>query len=190
MAMRNLRGVWLVLGVWSMMAGVGHSQEKHQFELSAVGIRGGYTLIKAGISPAETENFFRTDVFAVLGFPGSWEMIPGWETRYRLTVAVGALTAAGDEGFIGEFVPNLAFTNWDWRVTIDAGGGLAVLSDYRFGRQNLGGPLQFIGVFGVTYHLPDNYTIGWRFHHLSDATIWGRDTRGIDLHMIEVGYRF
>lgn len=190
--MRNPLCLFLVLGVFLHVigGGVSQGQETPKMEISSIGVRGGINLEHGGIPPSEKEDFYQVDVFAVINLPWRWELIPDWETRFRLTVSAGTLTAAGDAGFITEFTPNFAFTNWDWRLTIDGGGGGAFISDYKFGRQDIGGPFQFIGFLGVTYHLSDHYLIGWRFHHMSDATIWGTHNRGVDFHMIEFSYRF
>ena len=190
MLVRNALYLPLVLGVFLLIGGVSQGQESNQVELSSIGLRGGVNLEHGGIPPSEKEDFYQGDVFAVINLPWSWQLFSDWETRIRLTVSAGTLAAAGDEGFITEFTPNFAFTNWDWRVTIDAGGGGAYISDYKYGRQDIGGPFQFIGFFGITYHLTDHYLIGWRFHHMSDATIWGTDNRGVDFHMLELSYRF
>lgn len=161
-----------------------------EIEVTSIGIRGGLNSQTIGIPPAEKEDFEQYDVFAVIGLPWRWEFPSGWEIRWRLNASAGALKAAGDTGFIGELTPGIAFTKPDWRLTVDFGGGWAYLSDYKFGSQNIGGPFQIVGHGGISYHLPWNLLFGWRFHHISDATIYGTDNRGVDLHMLELSYRF
>ena len=55
--------------------------------------------------------------------------------------------------------------------------------------QNVGGPFQIIAHGGVLFHLPGNLLAGYRFHHMSDGTIYGNN-RGVDLHMLELRYAF
>lgn len=165
---------------------LGHTKE---IDLLSVGVRAGVNSRTIGLPPAEKEDFEQYDVFAVIGLPWAWEFSSGWDIRFRLNAAAGALRAAGDTGFITELTPGIAFSNASWRLTFDFGTGWAYLSKYEFGRQNIGGPFQIIGHGGITYHLPWNVSVGWRFHHMSDATIYGSN-RGVDLHMLEVGYRF
>ena len=177
----------MTAGLMVVFHGLGHTKE---FELLSVGVRAGVNSKTIGIPPTEKEDFERYDVFAVIGLPWSWEFSSGWDIRYRLNVAAGALRAAGDTGFITELTPGIAFNYPDWNLTLDIGGGWAYLSDYKFGSQNIGGPFQIVGHGGITYHLPWNVSVGWRFHHISDATIYGTDNRGVDLHMLELSYRF
>ncbi|MEX0828797.1 MAG: acyloxyacyl hydrolase, partial [Nitrospirales bacterium] len=83
----------------------------------------------------------------------------------------------------------IALTKARWPMTVDFGVGGALLSKWRFPGQNVGGPFQIIAHGGLLFHLPLNLLAGYRFHHMSDATIYGNN-RGVDLHMLEVRYRF
>ena len=177
----------ITVGLMMGLTELGHTKE---IELISVGTRVGVNSRTIGIPPTEKEDFVQYDVIAVIGLPWSWEFSSGLEIRWRLNATAGALTAAGDVGFIGELTPGIAFTMPSWNLTFDMGGGLAYLSDYKFGRQDIGGPFQVIGHGGISYHLPWNLLIGYRFHHMSDATIYGTDNRGVDLHMLELSYRF
>lgn len=177
----------LTVGLMMVFQGPGHTKE---IELISIGTRVGINSETLGIPPTEKEDFEQYDVFAVIGLPWSWEFPSGWEIRWRLNATAGALRAAGDTGFITELSPGLSFTKPSWNLTFDLGGGWAYLSDYKFGKQDIGGPFQIIGHGGLTYHLPWHVSIGWRFHHMSDATIYGTDNRGVDLHMLELSYRF
>lgn len=179
----------LVMTVWLtvIFSGLAHTKET---ELLSVGIRGGINSETLGIPPTEKEDFEQYDVFAVIGTPWSWEFSSGWDIRFRINVAAGTLRAAGDSGFIGELGPGFAFTKPSWRLTFDIGGGAAYLSEEKYGRQDIGGPVQIIGHGGLTYHLPWNVSAGYRFHHMSDAAIYGSNNRGVDLHMLELSYRF
>lgn len=179
----------LVMTVWLsvIFSGLAHTKET---ELLSVGIRGGANSETIGIPPTEKEDFEQYDVFAVVGTPWSWDFSSGWDIRFRLNLAAGTLRAAGDSGFIGELSPGIAFSKASWRLTFDIGGGAAYLSQEKYGRQDIGGPVQIIGHGGLTYHLPWNVSVGYRFHHMSDAAIYGSNNRGVDLHMIELSYRF
>lgn len=75
-------------------------------------------------------------------------------------------------------------------MTVDIGTGLAAVSRHHFGSQNFGGPVQIIGHGGVSFDLGWNLVAGWRFHHMSDATIYGNDTKGVDFNFLELSYHF
>jgi hypothetical protein len=67
-------------------------------------------------------------------------------------------------------------------------GGL--LSDYKFGKQNFSGPFQFVWTFEANSRLIGPFGLGYQFWHYSDATLYGNDSRGADLHLFELIYRF
>jgi hypothetical protein len=177
----------MIVGLTIMNASPAYTKET---ELLSIGIRGGINSDTLGIPPTEKEDFEQYDVFAVVGSPWSWDFPSGWDIRFRLNIAAGTLRAAGDSGFIGELSPGIAFSKPSWRFTFDIGGGPAYLSQEKYGRQDIGGPVQIIGHGGITYHLPWKTSVGYRFHHMSDAAIYGNNNRGVDLHMLELSYRF
>jgi hypothetical protein len=160
-----------------------------EFELMAIGVRGAMNFKEAGLPPGEKEDFEQFDVFAIVGLPWNWQNPSGWEVRWRLGGSAGALRGAGDTGFITTLTTGPALRIPDWRLILDAGIGGALISKWRFGRQNIGGPFQFIAHGGVGVELGWNMVVGYRFHHMSDATIYGK-SRGVDFHMLEVSYYF
>ena len=172
------------------LPGVSHSQDYPTFEMLSVGIRGGANLDYVRVPPGEKEDFQQYDVLAILGFPGSWEWPSGWEARYLWYASAGVIRAADDTGFVSTFGPGLAFTQWDWNLSLEIGTGAVFVGDETFGKQDFGGPVQILGHGGISYHLPAHITLGWRFQHFSDATIYGTDNRGVDFHFLEVRYRF
>lgn len=160
-----------------------------EFELTSVGIRGAVNFKDAGLPPGEKVDFEQFDVVGTLGFPGGWDIPWDWRARYQLNTTAGALRGDGDTGFISTVTIGIALTKKQWRTTLDFGLGGALLSKWKFDGQNLGGPYQFIAHGGFLFHLPWNLLAGYRFHHMSDATIYG-SSRGTDLHMLEVRYNF
>lgn len=158
-------------------------------EWTTVGVRGGMNFKKAGLPPGEKEDFEQFDVFATMGLPWAWESPSGWDVRARLGGSVGALRGAGDTGFITTLTGGPVLTIPSWRLILDAGVGGALISKWHFGQQDIGGPFQFIAHAGVGVQLPWHLVVGWRFHHMSDATIYG-SSRGVDFHMLELSYAF
>ena len=181
-------GALLTLGLFLFLPEVSHSLEPKKFEILSVGIRGGYNLV--GLPPQEKHDFQQYDVFAILGFPGSWEWPRGWEGRYRWYASAGVLHAAGENGFISTTGPGVMFTKWDWNLTLDFGTGAVFVSKEHFGNQDFGGPVQILGHGGIFYHFTRQVVGGWRFQHFSDAGFYGSNNRGVDLHLFELSYRF
>ncbi len=178
---------WLVAFFLILMCSeIGWSKD---VELVGLGVRAGMNFKNAGLPPGEKEDFEQFDVFAVMGLPWRWESPSGWDARARLGGSAGALRGAGDTGFITTLTGGPALTIPSWRLILDAGVGGALISKWHFGRQDIGGPFQFIAHAGVGVQLPWNLVVGWRFHHMSDAAIYGK-SRGVDFHMIELSYAF
>ncbi len=193
MFLNKLYGVFIALAFCLFPPVEGHCQEgkeRTEFEIISVGIRGGFNPVPGGIPPGEYEDFQQYDVFGIVGFPGKWDTLWGVEGRYLWYTSAGIIRAAGDEGFITTFGPGLAFTKLDWNLTLEMGTGGVVVSDDTFGVQDFGGKVQFLAHGALSYHFPQQISLGWRFQHFSDATLYGRGNRGIDFHFLELRYGF
>ena len=157
----------------------------------SIGPRYGFSRSEPVLGKRQTELFDLVDIAGTFRLPWSWSLGDSpWGVETRLITSAGALFAAGDTGFIGTFVPDLALTGWNSLVSIDAGGGLAFLSRQKYGAQDFGGPVQLVLTFGLQVHPISHAFAGFRFQHCSDAGMYGSDSLGIDLYLIEVGYRF
>ena len=161
-----------------------------EITLNSVGFRGGFNSNIIRIPPGEKEDFTQFDIFAQVGLPGGSTYDSGWEIRWRVNGSLGFLRGAGDTGFISTVVPGIIFRKPEWRLTIDGGPGVAFVSREHYGSQDLGGPIQIVGEGGVTFDVTDRIGLGWRFHHISDAGIWGSKNRGVDLNLFEIRYKF
>ncbi|HEX2055881.1 MAG TPA: acyloxyacyl hydrolase [Nitrospiraceae bacterium] len=168
--------------------GVGYCDE---MALMAVGLRGGISV--KGESPLGEqmrEDFTGGDVFGLYRLPWSWYSKSGWGVGTRLITSAGALSALEKVALVSSVTPLLALGTQDGRFTIDAGLGGALISAHRFGRHDLGGPFQFTATAGISIMPFKPLGVGYRFQHYSDGTIYGTETRGVDLHMIELTYRY
>ncbi|WP_454061780.1 acyloxyacyl hydrolase [Candidatus Nitrospira salsa] len=155
-----------------------------------IGIRGGFNAEFVAIPPTEKENFEQFDIFGSVRFPKQYYYDSGWEIYFRMNGSLGALRGDGELGFIGTVSPGIVFWYPAWNISINGGPGLAYVSREKYGRQDLGGPIQIVGQGGLTYYVTEHIGIGWRFHHISDAGIWGSDNRGVDVNLFELTYKF
>ena len=152
-----------------------------------IGFSGGTPLL----GKRQTESFRMADVAAVFTLPWSWPLGgSAWSLNTRLTASAGLLEAAGDSGLIMTVVPDLALSGWKGLVTFDAGVGAGFLSDYKFGVQDFGGPVQFVATMGVRVNPFSHAYTGFRVQHFSDAGLYGSSSLGMDLYIVELGYRF
>ncbi len=162
----------------------------HALKLEAFGLRGGVNLKYVAIPPTEKYNFYKADIFMVHTLPWGWHYSSGWDVNWRLTSAAGILRGGGDQAFVVEVGPGIAFRKQSWRLIANIGTGLAALSRQHFGSQDMGGPVQIVGTGGLGFDLGSNLVLGWRFHHISDATIYGCHSKGVDTNLLELGYHF
>ena len=158
--------------------------------LESFQLRGGFS----GGSPIgeeQREQFYQGDVALAARLPWEWEVASGWIFRMRALGSAGVLRGAQDTAGVFTFVPlDVAFGRKDGLLTIDMGGGTALLSRHTFGTQDFGGPFQFVWTFGITSRFAGPFGAGYHFQHYSDATIYGSQSRGTDLHLFEVIYWF
>ncbi len=154
-----------------------------------IGVRAGFSGTDL-IGEKTLQNFQQYDVFVSIALPWERYSESGWGVRTRLLASAGAVRAAGRDEFVTTLVPGIALGDKAGRVSFELGGGIALFSGYKFGNQNLGGPFQFVWDISVRTALYRGLRVGYWFQHVSDATIYGSDSRGYDLNIVEIGYRF
>jgi hypothetical protein len=135
--------------------------------------------------------FHLTDVAAVFKLPWSWPLGGNsWNLETRLIASAGLLTGANESGLMMTVVPELALSGWEGLVTFDAGAGAGFFSNYKFGMQDFGGPVQIVATIGVRVNPFSHAYAGFRAQHFSDAGMYGPSSLGVDMYIAELGYRF
>ena len=182
----------LIAVAWLLVPTAGHAEDASLPEFlrhPEVGLRAGFSGLD--LIGAETEqNFQQYDAFVRFDLPWERYSESGWGFGTRFLVSAGVVRAAGEDEFITTLVPRIVLGDKKERISLEAGGGIALLSDYKFGSQNLGGPFQFVWDIGLRLGLYKGLRLGYNFQHISDATIYGNGSRGYDVNMVEIGYRF
>ncbi len=87
-------------------------------------------------------------------------------------------------------VPDLALNGWDGLVTFDVGAGGGLFSRYKFGAQDFGGPVQTLATTGIRINLFPHAYAGFCLQHFSDTGLYGSSGLGVDMYIVETGYRF
>jgi hypothetical protein len=142
------------------------------------------------LGDVQPEAFQEYDAVVNFGLPWGRYSQSGWGAGTRLMASVGALRGVGETALVVSLIPVLALGSQDGRLTLDMGIGGALLSKYRFGTQDYGGPFQFALTLGAGVPLYERLGLGYRFLHYSDAGVNGSHTTGADFHMVEFTYRF
>jgi hypothetical protein len=146
--------------------------------------------LRAGLSTTDNEeDFEQYEVFATYGLPWTWELTSSWFLGTRINLSAGALRGGGDTGFIGSTGPSITLSMVQDRILLDGGISAALLTEHKFGQENFGGPIQFISHVGISFKLSENLGVGYRFQHMSNASIYNRNP-GLELHMFELRYLF
>ena len=142
------------------------------------------------IGKEQKEEFHAYDLWTSLRLPWQHYGESGWGVGTQLLASAGLFRGAGLNALAVSALPIVALGSRDGRYAIDFGLGLALLSRSQYGTQDFGGYLQGALTFGVNIPIYRRFGGGYRFMHYSDAGIYGTDTIGADLHMIELSYRF
>ena len=153
------------------------------FDLVAAGVRGGVN------DSRNDENFDQYEVYGVFELPWSWQPGAGWVIASRMTGTVGLLRASGDNGGLVSLGVGLeAFrdnSGWIFGLGIRP----TLLSRSKYGREDLGGAFYFTSYVGIRYRFGEHFTLGYQFSHMSNAGI-SSPNPGINMNMLELGYRF
>src|SRR4029450_2597803 len=159
--------------------------------LLSIGPRYGFSRKDPLLGKRQTANFALVDVAAIFRLPWSWPLGESpWSVETGLITSAGALSAAGDTGFIPTVVPRVALSGCPGFASIDAGIGLGLFGRDKYGTQDFGGHVQLVLTTALQIHPISHAFAGFRLQHFSDAGIYGSHSLGVDLYIIEVGYRF
>ena len=159
--------------------------------LITVGPRIGFSGKTPLLGRQQKYDFELFDVAAVFRLP--WQSSlgdSGWKLETRLITSAGALIGGGDTGLMATLVPDLALSGWKGIVSIDVGVGAGFFPKYKFGAQNFGGPVQIVATTGITFNPFAHAYAGFRLQHFSDARVYGPSALGVDMYLVEFGYKF
>jgi len=92
-------------------------------------------------------------------------------------------------GLMSDLVP-WAISTLREAVSIDVGTGPTFFSNYKFGGQDFGGPVQIVGTLGAGFKFLPGFFTEYRLQHCSDAGAYGPYKAGVDMHLLEINFRF
>jgi hypothetical protein len=178
----------LTLAISVVPARTCDAQETGELPLTLVSVGGRYctnaVTDKAGAMD-------RVDVFWSWRTPLAWEFTSGWDLGLRLNASIGALHGQDETGFVGTFVPTIAIGDTDNFFAFEAGAGLGLFTKWEYGTvEDFGGPVQFMLDLGFNFRVTKRLGLGYRIQHWSDASLWGTDNRGVEMHLFEITYRY
>jgi hypothetical protein len=145
--------------------------------------------VRVGVSGhTRAGNFTGYDLVGSLPLPWRWGSAEAWSFDTNVEGTVGILIGGGQTGFVGSAGPSLTIRRSGIPLYVDGGTAAALISEHRFGRKNFGTFIQFISHISILLQLGPVNT-GYRLQHMSNASI-DEHNPGVNLHMLEVRYRF
>ena len=145
--------------------------------------------VRAGIGDdRNNESFSQYEAYATFSLPWRWVTESQWTIGSFVGVNAGVLTCEG-EAFVGSIGPGAYLMSPGKRFVFSAGIYPTYISEATFGDDDFGETFQFTSAVGVNYNFLRSMTIGYRFQHMSNAGI-SSENPGLNMHMIELGYRF
>jgi hypothetical protein len=149
----------------------------------SIGLRGGVN------DSRNDEDFEQYEAFTTWNLPWSRQWDSGWTLGTYLEANAGVLSGGGTSAFVGSIGPGLYIRGLENIVEISMGINPTIISKHKFGDENLGGPIEFTSHVGINFFFAIHYSIGYRLQHMSNAVLYEHNP-GLNMHMIEVDYRF
>jgi len=148
-----------------------------------VGVRGGSSF------EGDAGDFQQMDVYAGRYLPWLWGSTNGLYCKPRWEASAGWLHDEGKEGVVVTTGPVIELRVKKFPVTLEGGVYLSALSRYQFPDRDLGGWYEFTDHVGINWHITKEFTVGWRFQHMSNAGIYGKNP-GLNLQMLSAAWSF
>jgi len=178
----QLKLYWMIL-VFVSISFVPHPLSGNEIVWRSIGLRAGVN------DNRNDEDFKQYESFATWSLPWTWHPSLNWTIGTYLEANAGMLRGGGESAFVGSIGPGLYFTGFKERIDISMGINPSIISKHKFGDENLGGTVQFTSHIGVNLNFTRHFTIGYRLQHMSNGILYDKNP-GLNLHMIEMGYRF
>jgi hypothetical protein len=146
--------------------------------------------VRGGTSFQSNAGYFRqADVFAGRYLPWQWDSYFGLSFKPRVEASAGWLSGGSEDGFVGTLGPVIELREGKFPVTLEGGVSPTLLSRYNFSDKDLGGRFQFTDHLGLDWHITKDFTVGWRYQHMSNAGIY-KHNPGLNLMMLSASYSF
>lgn len=140
----------------------------------------------------ETGNGFHMKQYEIYGLyqlPWGYRFSPSTALTTRLDGTFGGLEHQNKTGLISTLSPTIALGLAHDRISLNGGIGGALLSETQFEKINFGGHFQFRLHGGANVNISRHLSTGYRFQHMSNANTFDTNP-GLNLHMLELAYRF
>lgn len=144
---------------------------------------------RVGIDGESTANIESYEVYGVAEAPWQWDFRNDRKLLFEFELSGGVLDAEDETAGFFKIAPQLRLQSTDHPISIVVSSGPAILSEDEFDDLDLGGNFQFVSTLGLDWQLNEDWAIGYRFQHTSNAGIYDKN-HGLNMHTIGTDYRF
>ena len=148
-----------------------------------VGFRFGYPLER------NDGDFWQYELYGAWRLPFSSTFRCGWRMETLLDVTLAQQDGEGDQGRKISTSGELLFHSPQGRWPLLAGLGVGVLAEEEVGDVDYAGPVFFIFNGGPSYWFSDKVSLGYRYHHESNGSIYDKNP-SVNMHQLEVRISF
>ncbi len=166
---------------WALPLSIMAGQPDDESNRGIVGIRGGFPATHTASDPTQFEFYARYSL--------PWRWGSRWILDTGFNISVGVLSSHADNSMIGTLGPVLTLNQSNSPIRLSLGTDVAFLSDDELGQDDFGGLIHFINHVGLNLQLSHNWEVGYRFQHMSNAGL-DEHNPGLDMHLLQLGYRF
>jgi len=141
--------------------------------------------------PAEQDSsgFLSAEAFVDCNLPVSWELHTNYLMKIRMDFAAGWLGRSGADAATTSAGPTLVLQRRGVPLLLEMGSSSTLMTRYRFGDKDLGGPFQFTTHVGLSWEATRHLRLGYRYEHMSNAGL-ERPNPGVNLHTFACSYVF
>ena len=178
----QLKRYWMIL-VFVLISFAPQPVSGYDMDWKSIGLRAGMS------DHRNDEDFKQYEGFATWSLPWFRQWDSGWTMGTYLEANAGVLRGGGESAFVGSIGPGIYFIGFKGKIDISMGINPTIISQHKFGDEDLGGPIEFTSHIGLNLNFARHFTIGYRLQHMSNGVLYEKNP-GLNMHMIEVGYRF
>ncbi|MDX1583182.1 MAG: acyloxyacyl hydrolase [Thermoanaerobaculia bacterium] len=158
-----------------------HAAAQDEPRWAEAGLRGGTISTSSG-------SFHQLEAYLVHTMDLSFELPRSWVARSNWEMSAGRLEHEDFDGLVFSAGPVVVFRKGDRPWYFEVGSRPTLISEDVFGDKDFGGPFQFTSHGGVGW-TGDRFEISYRIQHMSNARIYSQND-GLNLHVLEIGWRF
>jgi hypothetical protein len=145
--------------------------------------------LRIGVDTESSVNLSSYELYGTSESLWSWELTENLNADLQLETAIGVLTGEGETAAYVRFAPVLEVSADDFPVSFILSSGPTLYSQATFDQYDLGGNIHFTSSIGLNWNTYENWTLGYRFQHTSNANL--RDPNpGLEMHTLSLERSF